>query len=79
MYNVASLKLCLVSVLCVFNEFVNHGGRRGYTSQHRHSTNGDIQWVQVKPWMCSIKRCGGGGGGGGGDGCSGRGYSGKGV
>jgi hypothetical protein len=24
---------------------------------HRHSTNGGIQWLQVKPWMCSIGQC----------------------
>jgi len=25
--------LCFVSVLCCFNEFVDHGGRRGNTAQ----------------------------------------------
>ena len=30
---VASLKLCFVSVLCCFNELVDHGCRRGDTAQ----------------------------------------------
>ena len=25
--------------------------------RHRHSTTGNIQWLKVKPWMCSIGRC----------------------
>ena len=27
------------------------------TIRRRHSTDGDIQWLQVKPWMCSIGQC----------------------
>ena len=29
MYHSSYLKLCFVSVLCCFNEFVDHGGRLG--------------------------------------------------
>jgi len=33
MYRFASSKLCFVNVLCCFNKFVDHGGRRGDTTQ----------------------------------------------
>jgi len=26
-------------------------------TRHRHLPNGGIQWLRVKPWMCSIERC----------------------
>jgi hypothetical protein len=31
-----------------------HGGRRGNTAQAL--VDGGIQWLRVKPWMCSIRQ-----------------------
>ena len=51
-------KSCFFLVFSVFSTNPSTMAAAG-AIWHRHSpdANGGIQWLQVKPWMCSIGRC----------------------
>ena len=47
---------CVLLVFCVFHSNSLTMAAAG-AIRRMHSTNGGIQWLQVKPWMSSIRRC----------------------
>ncbi len=51
-------KSCVLLVFSVFDSsFLIMAAVAVGVIRRRHSTDGGIQWLRVKPWMCSIGRC----------------------